>query len=246
MKVTIDWSGSFQCRLATDPGPSNSSPTIYSATSGWTIAYGEPAFDRLIRLQSPVSLRTALVDSWEDTKVTSVVLSFPDGSSQTDETLKGKKVSYGTVVFDGPIPAQETLKGLEVSIGTSGEFTGKPSSPAQLTGAKFDKTRQGLYEPAKKAKLSQVKNPVRLGTIGTLMTNYAAFYGFWAETGTVTLNATGTAEFLRIPERNAHAVTEFNWEFSTKFFAFDGDTLTGRITGQLIGNLNPAPAFPFP
>src|SRR5262249_34220409 len=39
---------------------------------GWTFAYDEQPFDRVIRLCDPVQFRSALVDPWEDTTVTRV------------------------------------------------------------------------------------------------------------------------------------------------------------------------------
>jgi hypothetical protein len=97
MRIKISFAGSFQCRLATDPDDTDSSPNEPTKTPGdlnalgrgWTFAYHEPApgadddddtekkpsLDRVIRLSNPWWLRNLLVDPWEDTKVTLVEVS---------------------------------------------------------------------------------------------------------------------------------------------------------------------------
>ena len=51
---TIHFQGYFQCRLATDPDPTNHA----RGQNGWTFAYdGEPDLDRIIRFQNPVAPR---------------------------------------------------------------------------------------------------------------------------------------------------------------------------------------------
>jgi hypothetical protein len=53
--LTIHFEGWFQCRLATDPDPSDEPRGV----SGWTFAVGgEPDLDRIIRLQKPVAPRS--------------------------------------------------------------------------------------------------------------------------------------------------------------------------------------------
>jgi hypothetical protein len=80
MKIKITFAGSFQCRLATDPDDTSASPNVPapegsphgSLGKGWTYAYKEEKFDRVIRLSKPHALRNAMVDPWEDAKVTMV------------------------------------------------------------------------------------------------------------------------------------------------------------------------------
>ncbi len=76
-RLLISFQGSFQCRLATDNDQPADSPTdregLYGKRSfGWTFAYRERPFDRVIRLSNPVDLRSALVDEWIDTTVNGV------------------------------------------------------------------------------------------------------------------------------------------------------------------------------
>src|SRR3712207_6795158 len=53
--LTLNFEGWFQCRLATDPDPSDEPRGV----SGWTFALaGEEDLDRVIRLQGPVSPRS--------------------------------------------------------------------------------------------------------------------------------------------------------------------------------------------
>jgi hypothetical protein len=53
--LTLNFEGWFQCRLATDPDPSDE----LRGVSGWTLAVaGEEDLDRVIRLQEPVSRRS--------------------------------------------------------------------------------------------------------------------------------------------------------------------------------------------
>lgn len=53
--LRIHFEGWFQCRLATDPDPSDEPRGV----SGWTFAVaGEPDLDRVIRLQDPVAPRS--------------------------------------------------------------------------------------------------------------------------------------------------------------------------------------------
>lgn len=53
--LTLNFEGWFQCRLATDPDPSDEPRGV----SGWTFAVaGEEDLDRIIRLQEPISPRS--------------------------------------------------------------------------------------------------------------------------------------------------------------------------------------------
>src|SRR5262245_33040677 len=75
--MRIAFSGSFQCRLATEGDGTDHKPTdkkgVYGQFSvGQTFAYREQEFDRFILFSKPVQLRNALLDPWEDVKVTSV------------------------------------------------------------------------------------------------------------------------------------------------------------------------------
>jgi hypothetical protein len=79
MRIKISFAGSFQCRLATEHTPQDVSPTEWKDTipdtTGGTFSYNEEPFDRVVRLSNPHALRNALVDPWQDTKVTVVEVS---------------------------------------------------------------------------------------------------------------------------------------------------------------------------
>jgi hypothetical protein len=93
-KLKFEFNGSFQCRLSTDPAPATASPKNPATDPGWTFAYGETKFDRIIRLSSPVSLRSALVDPWQDTKVSKVWI----------DTGSGLRVNTSTGLDGQPFP----------------------------------------------------------------------------------------------------------------------------------------------
>jgi hypothetical protein len=96
VKIKISFAGSFQCRLDTEHAPLDASPTewtdTFPDTTGGTFSYNEEPFDRVVRLSNPQALRNALVDPWEDTKVTVVevspALALRMGPG-TDEPVRG-------------------------------------------------------------------------------------------------------------------------------------------------------------
>jgi hypothetical protein len=152
MKVKISFAGSFQCRLATDTDDSDASPNEPAPEGspqktlgkGWTFAWyeppavaGKPSLDRIIRLSNPYLLRNAMVDPWEDTKVTMVEASrslvpglFPLPGILADnlyvpvkaDPLVGQVVSLGEAKFatrhpNSPSDGHEHLEDFAFSIG---------------------------------------------------------------------------------------------------------------------------------
>ena len=102
-RLSIDFAGSFQARLAVGFDPGNSSPTdpygIYGKKGeGGTFAYREKPFDRIIRLSQPVDLRDARMDPWEDTTVKFVEIDLGRGlkPAAPGNPLLGQVVSLGT------------------------------------------------------------------------------------------------------------------------------------------------------
>jgi hypothetical protein len=104
---------------------------------GWTFAYYEPpadpqkpSLDRIIRLSNPHLLRSAMVDPWEDTKVTLIeasrslaqwLLPAPDEFSDDlllvpvrADPLMGQVVSLGEAKFASATPGGGTGDGHEV------------------------------------------------------------------------------------------------------------------------------------
>jgi hypothetical protein len=81
--ITLNFEGWFQCRLATDPDPSDEPRGV----SGWTFAVaGEEDLDRIIRLQQPVSPRSPGPGSKVGVVVKAVSL---DGQHVLDHPLVG-------------------------------------------------------------------------------------------------------------------------------------------------------------
>jgi hypothetical protein len=149
MRIKISFAGSFQCRLATDPDPTDSSPNEPAPDSspfgtvgkGWTFAYYEENFDRIIRLSNPHALRNAMVDEWQDTRITLVEASRSLGQYMSpmqdaplgddillmpvlSDPLMSQVVSLGQAKFASATPGGGTGDGHEVledfafSIGT--------------------------------------------------------------------------------------------------------------------------------
>jgi hypothetical protein len=150
MRIKITFAGSFQCRLATDTDKTDASPDVpgifpggapFGALgSGWTFAWyeppevkGKPSLDRIIRLSNPYLLRSAMVDDWEDTRVTLVEASRSLGLYTwplVDEPLGddiilvpvradpllGQVVSLGEAKFAGLTPGTGSGDGHEVLV----------------------------------------------------------------------------------------------------------------------------------
>jgi hypothetical protein len=144
VRIKITFAGSFQCRLATDPDDTWSSPNEPAPDGsphgtpgkGWTFAYYEPKpFDRVIRLSDPKSLRSAMVDPWEDTRVTLVEASrslalhlWPiTAEPYSDDPLVPVVTDYlmGKVVSFGQSPKEgEERVGAKFASATPGGGTG--------------------------------------------------------------------------------------------------------------------------
>ena len=88
--ITLNFEGWFQCRLATDPDPSDEPRGV----SGWTFAVaGEEDLDRIIRLQQPVSPRSPGPGSKVGVVVKAVSL---DGQHVLDHPLVGASSNSST------------------------------------------------------------------------------------------------------------------------------------------------------
>ena len=82
--LTLNFEGWFQCRLATDPDPSDEPRGV----SGWTFALaGEEDLDRIIRLKEPVSPRSRGPEVDVSVRAVSV-----DGYQVTEHPLVGAPV----------------------------------------------------------------------------------------------------------------------------------------------------------
>ncbi|BAK36679.1 hypothetical protein MLP_36650 [Microlunatus phosphovorus NM-1] len=90
--ITLHFEGWFQCRMATDPDPTDEPHGVSGPT--FTVA-GEPPFDRLIRLQDPVCPRFPHLD---DIGV-NVVRVEVDGATAPEHPLLGAAVSLTDAEF---------------------------------------------------------------------------------------------------------------------------------------------------
>jgi hypothetical protein len=153
--VRLVFSGSFQCRLATEGDGTDYEPTdrkgVYGKMSvGDTFAYREPKFDRVIRFCDPVALRNAMMDSWEDVRVSAVEvnttrakLTLGGGGRliPTGDPLLGNVVSLGKkTMFDTKAGyrygGREAILGLSLSVG-GGLFTADGGDPPPVS-KRFD------------------------------------------------------------------------------------------------------------
>src|SRR5687768_8115587 len=103
-QLRIRFEGSFQCRLATERDPTNASPKdpYGTAAEGWTFAYKERKFDRIIRTFSPVELRTAPLAAWESVRVKTIEKDEGVGFKPvaSSDVLYGLLVGFGAAKFD--------------------------------------------------------------------------------------------------------------------------------------------------
>lgn len=259
-QVRISFSGSFQCRLATDPDPSNatrSDPENRARSPGWTYDYGERPFDRFIRLQSPVELRSALVDAFVPVTVTSIEIQ-PESLGHLDlpfqivpaDPLLGVTVSLGdTALFDsaaGGGASREAILNCKLSFGTM--LTATPASPPVLSGIVRDAGTKAEYLVRKPVAIAAALAtgsivPPRLVVLSkpgqTLLSpprfieSYADFYGMTESINPVA----ATIDFVPAGASGILASLVLGWSFTInlKFSRFDGDTLTGRMMGSLEG-----------
>ncbi|TGB02554.1 hypothetical protein [Streptomyces sp. MZ04] len=259
-QIKVNFAGSFQCRLATDTDPTTSSRSDpygdlrSPASTGWTFDYNETAFDRIIRCQSPVELRSALVDPFVPVKITTIEtqqqslvpgFEFPLVTVPADPLL-GLPVSLGAnPVFDaaaGSGASFEKILNCVVTFGTV--LTATPVSPPQITGlVGTGATAEYLFEKppqifaalalgrigATRAKvLAQPMQPPAVGPPHYIQ-RYSAYFGYKESSKPVgvSLSAPGSVGFLAAILLSWTATPTLELTFSR----FDGDTLTGHVEG---------------
>lgn len=260
-QVRISFSGSFQCRLATDPDPSTatrSDPQNPARSPGWTYDYGEAPFDRIIRLQSPVDLRSALIDAFVPVKVTNIEVQpqSPIGGIELpfqavpSDPLLGVPVSLGdTAFFDsaaGGGASREAIVNCRMAFGSL--LTATPTSMPLLAGIIRDPVTTADYLVRKPVAVATALAtgsivPPRVAVLSapglTLLSpprnieNYANFYGVTESIFPVA----ATIDFVPAGATGILASLLLGWSFTInlKFSRFDGDTLTGRVAGSLEG-----------
>ncbi|MFJ8082961.1 hypothetical protein ACIQ6Y_20425 [Streptomyces sp. NPDC096205] len=260
-QIKIYFQGSFQCRLATNTDPpdvSRSDPygdLRLPASTGWTFDYDEPRFDRRIRTASPVALRSALVDDFVPTTVTGIDaqpealfgVELPFQSIPVDPLI-GLPVSLGPdVMFDeagGGGATFEKLPNCNLSFGTL--LTATPTTTPHLTGVSDTGagTEYRLKKPAAiavalaagavvptRVKVLSEEGPIPL--LPKYLQTYSGFFGAKASTEPVPVSLNfspaGSSGVL------ASILLDWTWTLGLTFSRFDGDTLTGRLEGDLLG-----------
>jgi hypothetical protein len=262
MMMRLVFSGSFQCRLATEGDGTDYEPTdrkgVYGKISvGQTFAFREAKFDRVIRFCDPVTLRNALMDPWEDVRVTGVEvnttrakLTMGGGGrlTPTGDPLLGNVVSLGKkTMFDTAAGrangGREAILGLSLSIG-GGLFTAEGGDPAPVA-----KTLdQGLnawtaeYQTRKPQLIKEFRDrmdPVRrdhmeeLREDGDFRQIQNSSYEFY-----LTASYIGPLKNVRCNINSKFNPKNwidipFDWTIDLTFFRYDHDTLTGRVEGQI-------------
>jgi hypothetical protein len=259
-QVRISFSGSFQCRLATDPDPSNatrSDPENPARSPGWTYDYGEAPFDRKIRCQSPLELRSALIDQFKSVTVNLLEvqpqslgpIELPFQTVPVDPLL-GLPVSLGDDAFfdsaAGGGASREAIMNCKLSFGSL--LTATPTTKPVLGGIVRDAATTTDYflrkPPAIVAALATGSIvPPRANVLAKpgatplapprFIEIYSGFYG--ASESIIPVPA--TIDFSPAGATGVLASLLLGWSFvlNLKFSRFDGDTLTGRVAGGLEG-----------
>jgi hypothetical protein len=269
--VRVSFGGSFQCRLATDPDPSDWSPSdpfgqLRSPRGlGWTFAYNEPPFDRVIRFSNPVQIRNALVDPWVNTRVTGVQVKLtnlampsvnPDWTYVPTDPLMNVGVSLGNRVFfdtkrGGGSTGFEALMEFRFALGSS-LFTASASGLPKLQGVERDQGVMQEYLNKKPMLIaSATMDPIRLQTLTTPVVDangqimlrtspLAQFFSYTCRSGRILLRDVAIDQTVLWGLVAAGAqINDWEWWLEAAFSRFDGDTLTGQVEGLLSGRYLP-------
>jgi hypothetical protein len=270
-QIRIKFGGSFQCRLATDTATTRASPRDPSEVepgrpdAGWTFAYNEPAFDRIIRLSNPVSLRNALIDGFTPTRVTEIEVQFeqlvsipgvePPWVPIPVNPLLGVPVSLGpnpmfdTAAGSGPV-TQEAILNLQFSIG-SDLFKAVPLHTPRLIGPKtLDPAFENPDGTDRRWVLDYLaRKPPLVLALGSGAMDTRRFNLLVLPTGRLKTYAnfygyrcpTGSFSLKDVdfqigqPGILGGILFGWTWSLELSFFRFDGDTLVGQMDGVLSG-----------
>jgi hypothetical protein len=236
----------FQCRLATDPAYTTALPrSRQSGGQGWTFAYNETKFDRVIRLSNPVDLRNGLVDGgWSDARVASVSVDRGRGAIFLADPVLGSIVSLGDAKFQsappGNGPTKEALVDFRFSIGVllKADAASIPVSPGlDPPGGTPALVKQ--YLKKKPAAISGINlDPDRedylnsADELPTPLERYADKYQYRGPYPGILLNnvtfnhAQGLLKEMGNPGN-------YQWVLDLAFYQFDGDTLVGLLDMDL-------------
>jgi hypothetical protein len=252
-KLGVKFGGSFQCRLATDPAAATDSPQspfdaqgAMTSVNGWTFAFQEGPFDRIVRLSGPVELRNALLYKWADTVVTAVAVDRGNGFLAEKDLLLGRVISLGNTKFDaaaGGRAAFEKLVDFKFRIGNL--LTADADRAPQLNGLEQDANWQVDYimrKPVRYLQTGQIDptrkkvfdyNPPEALSPYLFRDWYAQVFSMRSRTQTVTLRRVSLPRATGIL-REVGDTGQYDWKLSLSFFQFDPDTLVGNVWGELV------------
>ncbi len=259
LEIGIHFAGSFQCRLATEPAPTNASPKIPTIVesggeegykNGACFAYDEKPFDRIIRLKKQDPVRNGGVDPWEPTKVTKVEVvhgfslqTMRRPPVQKPDTLIGQPVSLGSAKFDTKVGqsagGREGMIDLTFTIGDQiAFFSADPKSQPVTPEFKNDKAISVKEISAKKeAAIQGVKlHPAREEYLtkhrGCFLSVlfYDQFCDYEFELTNMHLKP-----FAGSVIQDLHGFSDkYRWKLRIRFSRFDCDSLTGKVKGMLM------------
>jgi hypothetical protein len=263
-QIRFSFAGSFQCRLATDPDATDSSRQDpygspgQPAGLGWTFAYNEARFDRFIRLASPVELRNLLIDNFVPARITKIETKLaaispmqpePPWIDWPTDPVMGLPVSFGpTAVFDsaaGGGASLEAILNLVVTITNAqgDSIKATPKSRPRLTGIQREPAWQAEYLIKKPSLLAAALATGGPGAVGLIrnrvlmepvrLNNYAGFFSMRESISSVGVD-------LDYPMNSLGGIIDqillgWDWTLDLAFSRFDGDTLTGLVSGSISG-----------
>ena len=248
--LSVSFQGSFQCRLATDNDATSASPTdpygdYGPASSGWTFAYREAKFDRIIRLSRPVQLRSGLVDPWEDAIVREIRVDRGAGPQLVvADPLLRAAVSLGASKFDtsagGGGVTREALIDFSFRIGGVGFLLkAQATKDPVLDGAQgSDTSWSAEYKANKSSRIAGTRmDPTRTKVLNDhYRQSYESFFAVRCPSKPITLKGVlfGSSVSGVLAEMDSPASLTYDWVLRIAFYRFDGDTLTGKTNGTLV------------
>jgi hypothetical protein len=262
-EIKISFGGSFQCRLATESDPTDASlkdpfgDLGAPASKGWTFAYDEPRFDRIIRCQTPVALRNALVNPWEPVKVNKIEVKpeplFPFPGTTPWQTIPadpllnlpvslGDQAKFDTSAGEGM--SHEAILPCRVTFGDV--LTATPVGKPVLKGFEPEgeveawRTEYATKKPAAILAAVPSMHPTRLKVLTPSPTApriYFDTYKHYFSLAEVLKPINANVDFIPAGATGilAMILTGWTWTLHLTFSRFDGDTLVGRVEGDLSG-----------
>jgi hypothetical protein len=239
--------GSFQCRLATDPDPTDAALRV----DGWTFDLGEVGFDRIIRLSSPKSLRSGLYPHpWADTKVIGIQTDTGAGLKPVaaGDPFMGQFISFGSdVKFDskaGGGASKEALINFEFSAGKM--FKATAPGPPRITTTVPNVAESALFDSVKKTFASGLPaGSARKKSYDDRGGAWTAFYQMMGRVDDAKLNPpsitalSGSLKDVAAQMASKPPASKGTWVIHIDFYHWDGDTLCGDCNGWVTGSFEP-------